>query len=103
MPKNDMMIQAYTLLSQRLSNIDPDYADSACVHPDEAELIGFCKAYIKMFGKSEFSTWLDKQVIPALRMIGLARWPRSELTNLGLRIGARDELVESLGSAETDK
>lgn len=104
--KDAFFIQAYNLLSQRLANVDPDYKDSACLHPDEAEMIGFIKAYVILEKESDpkFCTWLETKALPAIRKIGEARWPRSELTNLGLRIGSRDDLFESLTKdAETKK
>lgn len=71
--------------------IEPFFNQTACLHPQEREIIGYCEAYISMFGeKDEFAKYLKKKVIPALQKIGIARWPRTELTDLGLAISAKD-------------
>jgi len=90
MVKDALLLQTVKLLSQRLAIIEPFFNQTSCLHPEEREIIGYSQAYIEMFGKNDFSKFLEEQAIPALQKIGIARWPRTELTDLGLRISNRD-------------
>lgn len=97
MPKDLLLLQTIKLLSQRLSILEPFYGKTSCLHPEEREIVGFCEAYITMFGEETgFSKFLREKAIPALEKIGMARWPRTELTDLGLRIANRDEKEEDM-------
>lgn len=93
MVKDSLLLQTIKLLSQRLAMLEPFFNKTACLNPEERELIGYCAAYCEMFKDSdpEFIEYLQQKVIPALTKIGIARWPRTELTDLGLRISNRDE------------
>lgn len=90
MVKDSLLLQTVKLLSQRLAIIEPFFNETSCLHPEEREVIGYCQAYIEMFGKDTFTRFLKKRAIPALQKIGIARWPRTELTDLGLRISNKD-------------
>ena len=91
MVKDSLLLQTIKLLSQRLAMIEPFFNQTACLHPEEREIIGYCEAYIEMFGeKDEFARFLKDKAIPALQKIGISRWPRTELTDLGLRISNKD-------------
>jgi len=91
MVKDTLLLQAIKLLSQRLAIIEPFFNETACLHPEERETVGYCEAYIMMFGEEDkFAEWLKEKAIPALQKIGISRWPRTELTDLGLRISNKD-------------
>lgn len=91
MVKDSLLLQTIKLLSQRLAIIEPFFNQTACLHPEEREIVGYCQAYIEMFGdKDNFAKFLKTKAIPALQKIGISRWPRTELTDLGLRISNKD-------------
>ena len=99
--RDTFLLQAIKLLSQRVAVIEPTYNLTACLNPAERELIGYLKAYMVFFPEDkEFNTWLKEKVIPMLVQIGISKWPRTELTDLGLRISNVDEEVEDLGKLE---
>jgi len=91
MTKDILLLQAIKLLSQRLAMIEPFFNKTACLHPQEREIVGYCEAYRTIFGKGDdFAKFLKDKAMPALQQIGISRWPRTELTDLGLRISNRD-------------
>ncbi len=91
MPSTNILLQTQKLLAQRLAALAPKYNETACLHPEEREMIGACFAYIQLFGEeTKFAEWLKTRMIPALTVLGLTRWPRTEMTDLGLRIGFLD-------------
>lgn len=91
MVKDSLLLQTVKLLSQRLAAIEPFFNQTACLHAEEREIIGYCEAYVTLFGKKdEFARYLKDKVMPALQKIGISRWPRTELTDLGLRISNKD-------------
>lgn len=63
-----------------------------------------------MFGEDKFTKFLKEKAIPALQKIGISRWPRTELTDLGLRISNKDTqdvdislaFPETVGKKEDD-
>ena len=91
MVKDSLLLQTIKLLSQRLAIIEPFFNQTACLHPQEREIVGYCEAYIEIFGDNDnFSKFLKEKAIPALQKIGISRWHRTELTDLGLRISNKD-------------
>lgn len=92
MPRKDsFLIQAFNYLSQKVAEIEPFYNLTACLNPEERELIGFCKAYSIMFPEDkDFNMFLEEKITPMLKAIGISKWPRGEITDLGLRLGRGD-------------
>ena len=91
MARDTLLLQTIKLLSQRLAILEPFFNQTACLHPQEREIVGYCEAYRTIFGsKDNFAKFLKDKAIPALQKIGISRWPRTELTDLGLRISNKD-------------
>ena len=94
MRKDPLLIQAIQLLSMRIGAL-PDFGElfsrTSCLNEEEREIIGYCEAFISMFGKERsFSKTLREKYIPALEKIGVAKWRRTELTHLGGRLANKE-------------
>lgn len=102
MPKVDsLLMQAIKLLSMRVAILEPFYSATSCMHVDERELIGYMASYIEMFGEDNELSLIFKHIfIPAVRKIGIARWPRLELTDLGFAISNKDSAEYDISSEE---
>ena len=90
MVKDNIFFQAKKWLSQIAVAIQPDgpyIQHLALINPMERELIGYCYAYIALFGKDNFGSWLETKAVLALKKIGMAKLVRTELTDLGFFIG----------------
>lgn len=105
MGRDSLLLQIHQLLSQRLSKIEPFLRDTACLHPEEREITGYIEAYIRMFGKKNpFSEFLLNQAKPAIEAIGMSKWQRTELTDLGLRISDKETgKTETVPSVEEEE
>lgn len=96
-----LLLQAIKLLSMRVAIIEPFYHETACINPAEREIIGYAKAYIELFGESDpVSIMLEEYFIPALKKIGIAKWPRLELTDLGFAISDKDTTTVDISEEE---
>jgi len=95
MVKQNLLFQAISLLSQYLVQIPEAkgelYQKTACINAEEREMMGLCWAVADLIKKDdpELAEYLKKEIIPFLETIGISRWPRTELTDLGLRVGQR--------------
>lgn len=85
------MLQSLNLLSQQLAKIAGEeiYQVTSCMNPEERELIGLLAAIPKLPGVTQVQGKTCRDLIPFFSEIGKARWPRTELTDLGLRVGDR--------------
>lgn len=90
------------LLSQQIGKLNPDIEETAMLHPDERFAVAACRAYIKGFGKTnpKFCKWLEETGIPMLKLLGYGKWPRTELTDLGLKLSNKDESEQSIQSEQ---
>jgi len=69
-----------------------DMQESACVHVQEREQIGYARAFQVLFPDVEkFNEFLEKKAIPALIKIGRSRWYRDVLTDLSLALSVRGD------------
>jgi len=86
---SDFFIQATNLLAQQLANIKGEeiYAETACMAPEYREVIAALRAIQAINPKTEKSI---NKLMPFLVNLGKASWVRSELTDLGLRVGSRN-------------
>jgi len=101
MVTKDLFQQAKKFYSQDIANHEPYFTLTSCMNPEEREIIGYCYAYIELFGsKDPFSKLLLKKYIPALAKIGIARWNRSEFSDLGFRLAYKGVKDVRLGSKE---
>jgi len=63
---------------------------TACVHLNEREIIGYCHAFKKLFPDAkDFNQFLEGKAIPALIDIGLGRWYRDQITDLSLALSGK--------------
>lgn len=97
MVKDTLLLDLKKLLSQRLAKVEPFMIDTSCMHPDQREIIGYMEAYVRIFGEEgDFSKFLIDKAKPAIEAIGLSKWPRTELTDLGLRIADKETTEEEI-------
>jgi len=80
------------LLSKQVSTREPFFQKIACLGEEEAMMIAYCEIYKLFFPEDkEFIKFLDEKVIPALKKIGMVRWKRDVLTEMGLKLGMERE------------
>lgn len=87
---SDFFVQSTNLLAQQLAALEGEaiYHETSCMHPEQRQLIGILRGIQIM--KPTMKAKVDK-IIPLITMIGKANWERSELTDLGLRVGQRNQ------------
>lgn len=93
MPKDSLLFQAISLLSQHLADLEPIMHRTSCLDQETREMIGFIEATKLRLDpndpkQNERIKRLDRME-KMFEIIGMAKWPRTELTDLGLRIGQR--------------
>lgn len=100
MVKDTLLLDLRKLLSQRLAKVEPFLRDTSCMHPEEREILGYIEAYVRIFPNDPFSKYLKETILPAIEAIGMSKWARTELTDLGLRLAdketTKEEIVPSL-------
>lgn len=102
MVQQKLLFQAISLLSQYLTQIKEAkgelYQKTACLHPEERELIGVIWAVADFINNDDpaLSKYLKDEIVPFIETIGISRWPRTELTDLGLRVGQRHQKAVDL-------
>ena len=86
---SDFFIQTTNLLSQQLASLAGEeiYAQTSCMDPEYRNLIAILLSLKKM--KPSTSKAINK-IFPLLENLGKAAWFRTELTDLGLRVGQRN-------------
>lgn len=91
---SDFFIQSTNLLAQQLSALKGEeiYQETSCMNPEQRQLIGILRGIQAVSPKTKNK--IDK-ILPLIAMIGKANWERSELTDLGLRVGQRSQDVIS--------
>ena len=90
-----MIFETTRLLAFKLANKDAFFEKTACMDVEDREYIAYCEIYKLLFpNDAEFNGFLDKVVIPAFQRIGNARWMRTEITDLGLKVGMKYETVD---------
>jgi hypothetical protein len=94
---SDFFTQATNLLAQQLAGLKGEeiYAETSCMHPEQRQLIGVLRG---LQGLAPSMRDPLEKIIPFIAMIGKANWERSELTDLGLRVGQRN--YDEVGSTE---
>lgn len=103
MPQQDnFLFQAISLLSQHLSNLKPDgalYQKTSCLGMEEREAIALL-TYMKERHPERAERY--EKMISLFEKLGVAHWQRSELTDLGLRVGKRHRQDVKLAPDEVD-
>jgi hypothetical protein len=93
---SDFFTQATNLLAQQLAALKGEeiYAETSCMNPEQRQLIGILRGLEQVIPKAKAPI---TKIIPLISMIGKANWERSELTDLGLRVGQRnyDEVTDT--------
>lgn len=80
------------LLSKQVSSREPFFQQIACLGKEEARKIVYCEFYKKLFPEdNEFIKFLDDIVIPYFKMLGMVEWNRDILTEMGLKLGQKQE------------
>lgn len=94
---NKFYLGTLKLLSQYLANLEPLYQKTACLGAEEREVICVLSAYADWIEhhKPEKAKKIRERFIPFIEKIGIGKWQRFELTDLGLRVGTRHEEVGS--------
>jgi len=72
------------------------YTLTACMDPEYRQTIAILEGLKTLAPKS---TPQIKKILPLMELLGKANWQRSELTDLGLRVGQRN--VQELNDDET--
>jgi len=95
---SEFFIQATNLLAQQLAMIKGEeiYTQTACMDPEYRQTIAVLQGLKDMAPKSKAP--IDK-ILPLMELLGKASWNRSELTDLGLRVGQRN--VQEVTDDET--
>jgi len=95
---SEFFIQATNLLAQQLAMIKGEeiYTQTACMDPEYRQIIAVLNGLKDMAPKSK--ALIDK-ILPLMELLGKASWNRSELTDLGLRVGQRN--VQEITDDET--
>jgi hypothetical protein len=100
----DLMFHYTSLFSQDLHTLEPVLAQTSCMNPEDAELIGLCIAILPRMLKHN-PTRAEKfqtDIIPMLETIGMSKWIKGEVTHLGLRLGHRNKAIVDLSSDTED-
>lgn len=86
---SEFFIQATNLLAQQLAAIKGEeiYTETACMDPEYRTLIAVLKSLEETTPGAKKSI---SKIMPLLVNLGKAAWIRSELTDLGLRVGQRN-------------
>jgi len=78
----DELFNEVRVLSQQIARKDRFLAATACMNEEERELYAILVIY-RMLTKDNSL----KEFEPIIKILGKARWGRTELTDLGLRLG----------------
>jgi len=83
-----LIFETQRLLSAKIGAQHPFYKQTACLDDDIREIIAYCEI-VKIFlpNNERLRKLIDEKIVPALEKIGIARWKRTEITDLGLKIG----------------
>ena len=89
-----LIFETQRLLSTRIGAQYPFYKKTACLDDDIRELIAYCEI-VKIFvpNNPRLKKLIDEKLVPALETLGVARWKRTEITDLGLKIGYESSTV----------
>lgn len=102
MPKMDnYLIQATSLLSQHLSQLKPEgdlFKLTSCLNFEEREIIGILTGIMPMLPDGKEKDLIKNMIIPFFEAVGISKWNRTELTDLGLRVGQRHKIHIDLSS-----
>lgn len=102
MPKMDnYLIQATSLLSQHLSQLKPEgelFKLTSCLNYEEREIIGILTGIMPLIPEGKNKQLIKTVIIPYFEALGIAKWQRTELTDLGLRVGQRHKIHIDLSS-----
>ena len=96
MPSNkEFTLKQLRLISQIASRNEPFLQVTACLNPEIREIIGYVQAFEELTGDTSL-----KQFIGPLQKIGMATWGRTELSDLGFKIGYATKQVDAKGAIE---
>jgi hypothetical protein len=89
---NKLYLGTVKLLSQDLAKLEPIYQQTACLGAEEREIICVLTAYADLIRtrKPDKAKRIKEVIIPFIEKIGVGKWQRFELTDLGLRVATRN-------------
>lgn len=101
-----LLMQTYRYLGQDIGRIEKFLSETACLYHEQREQIALLHVFELLFPedfeKDQELQQLFTVLKEALKKLGLAKWPRTELTDLALKKGDRWK-TESLGEPEDQK
>jgi hypothetical protein len=94
------MFHYTSLFGQDLNRLEPVLAQTSCMNPEDAEIIGFCLAILPRMEKrnKERAKRMREELLPMLETIGMSKWMKGEVTHLALRLGHRNKHQIDLSS-----
>lgn len=93
MPQKDQFFYFSSLFSQSLSSLEPILKETSCMNPEDGELVGLLKIAIrraKNRNQLDRAKRLEDKSLE-LQILGMSKWIKGEVTNLGFRLGHRDQ------------
>lgn len=89
-----LIFQTQNLLSARIGVQHPFYRETACMDAEIREFLAYCEI-VKIFfpNNKRLIQLIENKLKPSLEKLGIARWARTEITDLGLKIGYSQESV----------
>jgi len=85
-----LIFETQKLLSNKIGVEYPFYKRTACLEAQFREYIAYCEI-IKLFNPSNkrLIKFIDDKLIPTLEYLGMARWQRTEVTDLGFKVSSQ--------------
>ena len=97
-PFADWDLKHKASMGEKVGKIVEELAETACVHIEERELIGWVRSFETMIPPEHeaFKLYLEEFVVNMLLRVGRQKWYRDTITDLGLALskGSKDSQTE---------
>lgn len=89
-----LIFETQRLLSAKIGSQYPFYKETACLDMEVREYLAYCEI-IKIFfpNNKRLTDFIDNKLKPSLEKLGIARWGRTEITDLGFKIGYEQQNI----------
>ena len=89
-----LIFETQRLLSAKIGAQYPFYKETACLDAEIREFLAYCEI-VKIFfpDNKRLIDFIDRKVKPSLEKIGIARWGRTEITDLGFKVGYEQQNI----------
>ncbi|MEM5867575.1 MAG: hypothetical protein QXG39_06615 [Candidatus Aenigmatarchaeota archaeon] len=89
-----LIFETQRLLSAKIGAQYPFYKETACLDSEIREYLAYCEI-IKIFfpNNKRLIEFIDTKLKPSLEKIGIARWARTEITDLGFKVGYEQQNI----------